>query len=211
MPSANATLVTAMRRAPDTPDEADTAVVAIGRAGHSREMTDGPPAEHGAEDDQAIGDEGTHGSPGRVRHRLVARGLRSLKGHRPSASGSLMPRPRPAASVYPRPTGAMRAGMARRIVPESRRRGAAWPLRSSAACLRWQGDVFRIAALVVDDSLRRHHAPPMSCSESSRTALTSLAPASAIGNASLPVPGTSPAHHPTLRRSHIVATDSSLW
>jgi hypothetical protein len=41
----------------NAPDEADTAVVTIGRA-ESRDVTDRPPAEDSGEDDQAIDEEG---------------------------------------------------------------------------------------------------------------------------------------------------------
>jgi hypothetical protein len=58
MPSANATLVKATRSARNAPDEADTAVVTIGRAESARDVTDRPPAEDGGEDDQAIDEEG---------------------------------------------------------------------------------------------------------------------------------------------------------
>jgi hypothetical protein len=61
----------------EAPDEADAAVVALRRAEGAGEVTDGPPAEHGGEDDQAIDGEGTHGSPALVGSRpdgFAARG-----------------------------------------------------------------------------------------------------------------------------------------
>jgi hypothetical protein len=42
----------------DAPDEANTAVVTIGRAESPRDVTDRPPAEDGGEDDQAIDEQG---------------------------------------------------------------------------------------------------------------------------------------------------------
>jgi hypothetical protein len=57
--------------------------------------------------------------------------------------------------------GMMGSARARRPLPGPRRLGAEGALRSSATCLRGQGDVLRIAALVTPESgLRGHAAPP---------------------------------------------------